>query len=244
MSDLPDHFDEPVAATYDEDLEDMFTEAEVAPVVNVLASLCGERGALEFGIGTGRIAIPLAERGVQVTGIDLSAAMLKRAAGKSGANNIPLVQGDFATTQIDGEFDLVYLIFNTIMNLTTQEAQLACFENAARHLKPGGHFVIEVMIPRLQWLNPGEKHMVWDFSPEHRGIDEYEIATQGLTSHHTYFKDGNPTLVSTPCRYVWPSELDLMAKLSGMKLVSRWQDWHGTEFTSDSRDQIVIWQKE
>lgn len=243
MGSLPDYFDEPVAATYDQDVADMFDATEIEPVLDVLEGLCGEKGALEFGIGTGRIALPLSQRGVRVSGIDLSAAMMARLSGKPGAEKIQLIEGSFSDTRVERQFDLVYLVFNTIMNLTSQEAQLACFQNAADHLVDGGHFVIEVMTPRLQWLNPGEKHMIWDFTDQHRGVDEYEIATQGLTSHHTYFKDGIETSQAIPFRYVWPAELDLMAKLAGMQFDSRWQDWQKTPFVSDSRNQIAIWQK-
>ncbi len=244
MSNTTDYFNEPVAALYDADVEDMFDSAVVDPVVDQLQKLCAENGALEFGVGTGRIASPLSQRGVAVTGIDLSDAMMRRVSGKPNADKIKLVQGDFSCTSVDGSFDLVYLVFNTLMNLTSQEAQLACFQNAANHLVPGGHFVVEVMMPRLQWLNPGSKHMVWDFSAQHRGIDEYDLATQGLISHHTFSREGKETSSSIPFRYVWPGELDLMAKLSGMTLQSRWEDWSGSKFTHDSENQIVVWRKE
>ena len=237
------YFDETIAATYDEDERESFTESEVLPIVDVLATLVKAYGAVEFGVGTGRNACPLALRGISVTGIDMSQAMLDRTSGKPGAGHITLVQGDFSATRVTGRFDLVYLIFNTIMNLTSQEEQIACFQNAADHLVPGGHFVIEVMTPRLQWLNPGEKQMIWDFSDDHWGIDEYDIATQQLTSHHTRRKNGTTTINSIPCRYVWPAELDLMARLANMKLRSRWQDWAGGVFQSDSPQHVSIWQK-
>lgn len=235
-------FDESVAAEYDSD-EEMFDPAVVDPAVDTLHSLAKGGSALEFGIGTGRIASPLAERGTPVHGIDLSKAMMKRIDGKPGAGLIQTTVGDFSSTRLESTFSVVYLVFNTIMNLTTQQAQVACFQNAARHLKPGGVFVIEVMMPRLQWLSPGDNFHTFAFSDQHWGIDEYDVATQSSKSHHMRVIDGAPQLFSLPFRYVWPSELDLMAQLAGIELVSRWQDWQKTPFSSQSRDQIAIWKK-
>jgi SAM-dependent methyltransferase len=216
------YFDERVAERYDDDSAEMFDAGVLEPVVEFLAQLAGSGRALELGIGTGRIALPLAQRGVQVHGIDLSKAMVARLRAKPGSEDIGVTIGDFAATPVDGSFSLAYLVFNTIMNLTTQEAQVACFGNVAAHLEPGGSFVIEVMIPELQRLPPGETFQVFDASEKHWGIDEYDVATQGLISHHFETVDGRLERSSAPFRYVWPSELDLMAELAGMRLRERW----------------------
>jgi SAM-dependent methyltransferase len=237
------YFDERVAARYDDDSAEMFDPGVLEPVVEFLAELAGSGRALELGIGTGRIALPLAQRGVQVHGIDLSKAMVARLRAKPGSEDIGVTIGDFATTSVDGSFSLAYLVFNTIMNLTTQEAQVACFGNVAAHLEPGGSFVIEVMIPELQRLPPGETFQVFDTSEKHWGIDEYDVATQGLISHHFETVDGRLERSSAPFRYVWPSELDLMAELAGMRLRERWGGWKREPFTSDSRKHVSVWEK-
>jgi SAM-dependent methyltransferase len=237
------YFDEPVAARYDESSGEMFDPAVVNPTVDFLVEHAGGGGALEFGIGTGRIALPLAERGVPVHGIELSKAMARRLGEKPGGDAIGVTIGDFATTSVDGSFDLVYLVFNTIMNLTTQPAQVACFRNAAAHLEPGGFFVIEVMVPELRRLPPGDTHRVFSAGGRSWGIDEYDVATQGLTSHHIETVDGALERFSVPFRYVWPSELDLMAELAGMKLVERWGGWSKEPFTDESRAHVSVWEK-
>ena len=197
-----------------------------------------------FGIGTGRIALPLARQGVFVHGIDMSRAMIGKLGEKRREEAIETTVGDFSSTTVDGSFSLVYLVFNTIMNLTAQEAQVACFRNAAAHLRPGGRFVIEVMIPRLQQVARGETLAVYDLTDRHWGIDEYDVVTQGLISHHAQIVDGNAELSSTPFRYVWPSELDLMAQLAGMTPEQRWADWNRAPFTADSRSHVSVWVKE
>jgi SAM-dependent methyltransferase len=232
---MEDHFGETVAARYD-DGGPMFGTEVVGPTVDVLAELAGDGPALELGIGTGRIALPLAQRGVPVHGIDLSQAMVARLREKPGSAEIGTTIGDFATTRVDGTFRLVYLVFNTIMNLTTQDQQVACFENAARRLEPGGSFVVEVMIPDLRRLPPGERYVVFDVEAGHVGVDEYDVVQQGLVSHH--YTDG---LVSVPFRYVWPAELDLMARIAGLTLRERWADWDRSPFTSESRAHVSIW---
>jgi SAM-dependent methyltransferase len=237
------HFDERVAATYDEDAADRFDPAVLAPTVDLLAELAGTGRALELGVGTGRVALPLAERGVQVHGIDLSEAMVSRLRAKPGGDEVAVTIGDFATTRVEGRFSLVYLVFNTIMNLTTQAAQVACFRNAAAHLEPGGSFVIEVMVPELRRLPPGETFHVFGFDETYFGIDEYDVATQGLVSHHLTVVDGRPERVSVPFRYVWPSELDLMAELAAMRLRERWAGWNREPFTSESRAHVSAWEK-
>jgi hypothetical protein len=237
------YFDERIAERYDATSEDMFDSAVVDPTVDFLADLAGEGPALEFGIGTGRIALPLSGRGIRVHGIDLSRAMIARLKEKPGADDIPVTVGDFATTRIDGTFSLVYLVFNTIMNLTTQDEQVACFENAAAQLEPGGCFVIEVGIPALQRLPPGETVRAFTVSPTRLGFDEYDIAPQILYSHHYWVAEDKLEAFSAPYRYVWPSELDLMARLAGMRLRERWGGWKREPFTSDSGTHVSVWQK-
>jgi SAM-dependent methyltransferase len=237
------YFDERVAARYDESSADMFDPAVVEPVVDFLAELAGEGRALELGIGTGRIALPLAAQGVPVYGIELSRAMVARLRAKPGGEEIGVTIGDFATTRTEGTFTLAYLVFNTIMNLTTQDAQVACFQNVAAHLEPGGCFVIEVGVPELQRLPPGETFRVFDASDKHWGLDEYDVARQGLISHHFELVDGRIEHLSMPFRYVWPSELDLMAELAGMRLRERWSSWKREPFTSDSRRHVSVWER-
>ena len=238
-----DHFGERVAERYDESAAGMFEPAVVDPVVDVLADLAGHGAALELGIGTGRIALPLAQRGVRVHGIDLSGAMVARLRAKPGAEQIGVTIGDFAATTVEGRFSVAYLVFNTIMNLTTQDGQIACFQNVAAHLEPGGCFVIEVMVPALQRLPPGETVRAFNVSPTHLGFDEYDVASQGLISHHYSVVDGDLDVLSMPFRYVWPSELDLMARLAGMTLRERWGGWRREPFTSDSTKHVSVWEK-
>ena len=221
----------------------MFEAEVIDPVVDVLVELAASGRALELGIGTGRIALPLARRGVSVHGIDLSKAMVAKLRAKRGGEDIGLTIGDFATTTVEGSFSLAYVVFNTIVNLTTQAAQVACFRNAAAHLEPGGCFVIEVTIPELRRLPPGETFHVFNASENHWGIDEYDIATQGLTSHHFEIVNGTVERLSIPFRYAWPSELDLMAQLAGMRLRSRWGGWRREPFTSESTKHVSVWEK-
>jgi SAM-dependent methyltransferase len=237
------YFDERIAARYDRSSADMFDPAVVDPVVDFLAELAQGGRALELGIGTGRIALPLARRGITVHGIDLSEAMVARLRAKPGGDAIAVTIGDFATTKVDGSFSVAYLVFNTIMNLTEQAAQVACFRNVADHLEPGGSFVIEVGIPDLQRLPPGETFHVSHASASRWGIDEYDVATQRLVSHHVEIVDGTAERFSAPFRYVWPSELDLMAQLAGMRLRERWAGWHREPFTSDSSQHVSVWQR-
>jgi SAM-dependent methyltransferase len=236
------YFDERVAATYDDDPE-MFDTAVVDPAVDFLAELAGGGRALELAIGTGRIALPLAARGISVHGIDMSNAMVARLRAKPSGEDVDVTIGDIATTTVGGSFALVYLVFNTIMNLTTQAAQVACFRNAAAHLQPGGCFVIEVGIPDLQRLPPGETIHPFHVSEHHWGFDEYDIANQGLTSHHLEIVDGRAERLSVPFRYAWPAEYDLMAELAGMRLRARWAGWKREPFTSDSRSHVSVWEK-
>ena len=231
-----------MAARFDERYAHQADAAVVEPMVALLAELAGSGAALELGIGTGRIALPLADRGVTVHGIELSEAMAARLRAKSGAQRIDVTIGDFATATVDATFAVVYLVANTIMNLTTQDEQVACFQNAAAHLEPGGSFVIEVLVPGLRRLPPGERFQLFDVSPEHLGFDEYDVARQGLISHHYWIEDGGVEILSPPFRYVWPSELDLMARIAGMRLRERWSDWTRAPFTSESSQHVSIWE--
>ena len=237
------YFGERIAANYDQSAVDMFDPATVDPVVDFLVDLAFDRSALELGIGTGRIALPLARRGIRVHGIDLSEAMVAKLRAKPGADQVDLTVGDFATTTIDGRFSVAYLVFNTIMNLTTQDEQVACFQNVAAHLRPGGCFVIEVGVPDLQRLPPGETVRAFTVSESRLGFDEYDIASQGMISHHYWITDGKVEMFSPPFRYVWPAELDLMARLAGMSLRERWSSWKREPFTSDSTQHVSVWEK-
>src|SRR5512134_2537951 len=212
----------------------MFEAAVVDPTVEFVVEVVGTGRALGLGIGTGRIALPLARRGVPVHGIDVSEAMVSRLRAKPGSGDIGVTIGDFATTTVGGSFSLVYLVFNTIMNLTTQAAQVACFRNAAGHLEPGGRFVLEVGVPELRRLPPGETLRAFHVSETRWGLDEYDVATQGLTSHHFEIVEGKVERLSIPFRYAWPAEFDLMAELAGMTLRERWGGWKREPFTSDS----------
>ena len=236
------HFGEPAAQKYDESSAEMFAPAAVDPVVDFLAGLAGDGAALELGIGTGRIALPLAQRGVPVHGIDLSEAMVARLRAKPGAERVGVTVGDFATTTVEGSFSVAYLVFNTINNLTSQDEQVACFQNVAAHLGPGGCFVIEVGVPALQRLPPGETVRAFTVSPTRLGFDEYDVVSQGLISHHYTVVDGELEVVSMPFRYVWPAELDLMARLAGMRLRERWSGWTREPFTSDSDSHVSVWE--
>ena len=234
------HFGEQVAERYDRGTAGMAVE----PVVEFLHEHSGDGPVLELGIGTGRIALPLSQRGARVHGIDLSEAMVAKLREKPGADAIGVTIGDFATTRVDGEFTLAYLVFNTINNLTTQDAQVACFENVAAHLRPGGCFVIEVGLPDLQRLPFAETLRPFALSETHLGFDEYDVVDQGLISHHyNRTEDGTFERWSVPFRYVWPSELDLMARIAGMKLRERWSGWNGEPFTAESTKHISVWQK-
>jgi SAM-dependent methyltransferase len=237
------YFDERIAKSYEAKWPELFEPAVVDPAVRFLADLAGTGAALELGIGTGRIAIPLSRRGVRVHGIDLSPDMVAVLRAKPGTDDIGVTIGDFAATRVDGTFRLAYLVRNTIMNLTTQDDQVACFANAAAQLEPGGCFVIEVVVPQLQRLPPGETIHAFTVTPTHLGFEEYEVATQIAFSHHYWVVDGQLETLSAPFRYVWPSELDLMARLAGLTLRERWSDWDRAPFSSDSRQHVSVWER-
>ena len=237
------YFGERVAASYDESTAEMSEPGVVEPAASLLAELAGGGRALELGIGTGRIALPLARRGVPVHGIDLSRAMVARLRAKPGGGTIGVTVGDFATTTAGGTFSVAYLVFNTIMNLTTQEAQVACFRNVAAHLEPGGCFVIEVAVPELRKLPPGQSVVPFHVSPERWAFDIYDTATQAMSSNYVEVSGGRGEYRSIPFRYVWPAELDLMAQLAGMRLRERWAGWAREPFTSESQQHVSIWEK-
>jgi SAM-dependent methyltransferase len=237
------YFDAGVAARYDDSDDDEFDAEAIDSAVDFLVELAGTGRALELGIGTGRIAVPLARRGVPVHGIDMSNAMVAKLREKPGVDAIGVTIGDFTTTTVDGAFSLAYLVFNTIMNVTTQAGQVACFRNAAAHLVPGGCFVVEVGVPGLQRLPPGETIHAFHVSETRWGFDEYDVARQGLISHHYEIADGRVERLAVPFRYVWPSELDLMAELAGLRLRERWSGWKREPFSSDSRKHVSVWEK-
>jgi SAM-dependent methyltransferase len=228
------------ALTYDSPDDPMFAPDLLERTTAFLEELAGDGSALEFAVGTGRVAIPLAARGVSVSGIEYSAPMADQLRAKN--SEIPVTVGDMATTRVDGEFSLVYLVFNTIGNLYTQEAQLECFRNAARHLGPGGRFVVEVEVPPLRRLPPGQTAVPFDVSEDHVGFDTFDLVTQRAISHH-YSRTSDGTFRYSPhnYRYVWPSELDLMARLAGFTFEARFADWDRAPFTGDSESHISVW---
>ena len=243
VGDSEGFFGERAAAHYDERSAAMSDPKVVGPVVDVLADLAGSGAALEFGIGTGRIALPLAERGVRVAGIDNSEAMLSRLRAKPGAEAVEIAAGDFASTRVEGEFSLVYLVFNTISNLVTQDAQVACFQNAAAHLSSGGRFVIENNVPALQSLPPGQTVRPFRADPEGFSFDVYDVVTQRSSSQHFYIVDGRLEAFPVEFRYAWPAELDLMARLAGMRLEHRWAGWRREPFTAVSPGHVSVYAK-
>jgi SAM-dependent methyltransferase len=237
------YFDERIAEGYEAKWPELFEPAAVDPVVNFLADLAGTGPVLELGIGTGRIALPLSRRDVRVHGIELSTAMVARLQAQPGADAIGITIGDFATTKVSGTFRLAYLARNTITNLTSQDEQAECFRTVAAQLESGGCFVIENYIPQLQRLPPGETTRVFTATPTHLGFEQYDIAAQIAVSHHYWLIDGQLETFSSPHRYLWPAELDLMAKIAGMTLRERWSGWNREPFTSESTTHVSVWQK-
>ena len=243
MDERDGYFGESVAAGYDQDVAESLGPADAGAAAGFLAGLAGSGRALELGIGTGRVALPLAAHGVEVHGIDLSRAMVARLRAKPGGDRIGVTIGDFATTRVDGTFTLAYLVFNTIMNLTTQEAQVACFRNVAAQLAAGGCFVIEVHVPDLRRLPPGQNVVPFHVSQTQWAYDIYDTATQAMSSNYVTFGGGTARYSSIPFRYAWPAELDLMAQLAGMRLRERWEGWAREPFTSESGRHISVWEK-
>ena len=236
-------FGENVASVYDEHLAGMFDPAVVDPAVDLLAGLARDGDALELGIGTGRLALPLVERGVRVAGIDSSEAMVARLRAKPGGDGIEVAIGDFARARVEGEFALVYLVFNTIFNLVTQDAQVACFENAAAHLRQGGCFVIETMVPDLQLLPPGQTIVPFRADPHGLSFDVYDVVTQHFSSQHYTFSEQGVEAHPFEFRYAWPAELDLMARIAGLRLADRWAGWRREPFTALSRSHVSVYAK-
>ena len=237
-----DQWDDDAARRYDTPGTGMFAPSVLGPAVDRLAALAGSGAALELAIGTGRVAVPLAERGVPVSGIELSEPMLARLREKASEATIPVVVGDMASVRAPGEFTLVYLVYNTISNLLTQAEQVECFRNAARHLLPGGRFVIELWVPQLRTLPPGQPATIFTAEPGYIGLDTYDVVDQQVVSHHFHFGESRDTKVyRSPHRYIWPSELDLMAQFAGFALESRHADWSGGAFTAESRSHVSVY---
>jgi SAM-dependent methyltransferase len=243
MDDPDGYFGERVAAGYDDLSDRMFQPEAIDPAVSLLAELAGGGPALELAIGTGRIGLPLSQRGVPVHGIELSRAMAARLRDKPGGAAIPVTIGDMTTTTVDGAFTVVYLVYNTINNLTTQDAQVACFRNVAEHLAPGGCFVIETGIPNLRYLPPGQDILGYRAGPDRIVSYTYDHATQQYSGHYVEFSGGTGEYRTIPFRYVWPAELDLMARLAGLRLRDRWAGWNREPFTTDSRSHVSVWEK-
>ena len=235
-----DGWDETVAASYDADDADMFSPEVLGPTITFLAGLAAGRPVLEFAAGTGRVTLPLAATGLDVSAIELSEPMAARLRAKPGAEQIDLTIGDMAVTRVPGEFGLVYLVYNTISNLLSQDEQAACFANAAAHLRPGGHFVVEVFVPQLRRLPLGERIDAFHIGDRHMGVDEYDVVEQRLVSHHAF---PGRRFVTSQHRYAWPAEYDLMARLAGLERRERWADWHRTPFTADSTSHVSVWAK-
>jgi SAM-dependent methyltransferase len=233
-----------VAEVYDETSSAMFEEQLLGRTVDVLAELAGGGSALEFAVGTGRVALPLSDRGVSVHGIELSPYMVEQLRRKPGADAVPVTVGDMTTTRVAGSFTLVYLVYNTISNVTTQDEQVAVFENAAAHLEPGGSFVVELGVPQLRRFPPGELGRVFTLEPDHVGIDTIEdVVGQISWSHHWMAVKGELVRHSAPYRYIWPAELELMARVAGFRLRERWADWNRSPFTSESVSQVAVFEK-
>ena len=235
-------FTGPVAEGYDLGAPEMSEPALLEATVHFLADAAEGEAALEFGIGTGRVAIPLSQRGVEVHGIDISEDMVRQLREKPGSESIAVTVGDFATTAVPGTFALVYLVYNALSNLTTQAEQVACFRNAARHLEPGGRVVVEMFVPDLRRFPPGAVALAFDVSVSHVGFDTIDVATQRGVSHH-YFVEGRGGRFDSPFRYAWPAEMDLMAQLAGLTLRERWEDWDRSPFTSESGNTISVWER-
>lgn len=239
-----DLWDADTAARYDDSSSPMFSAEVLDLTVDFLGGLAGQGRALEFAIGTGRVAVPLARRGIGVQGIELSQPMVDQLRRKATSDQIPVAIGDMATTRIDGGFALVYLVYNTIGNLRTQDEQVECFRNAARHLRPGGHFVIELWVPGIRRFPPGQAAVPFEVSERHTGFDTYDMTTQQGTSHHfSRLDDGSHRYSTSNFRYIWPAECDLMAKLAGLEFTGRWADWDKSPFTAESPSHISVWRK-
>ncbi len=237
-----DIWDVEAARAYDTPGTGVFAPEVLGPAVDRLAALAGSGAALEFAVGTGRVAVPLAERGVRVTGIELSPAMVDQLHTKAGPDTVPVVVGDMATARAPGQFAVVFCVYNAISALLTQREQVTCFGNAARHLAPDGRFVVELWVPDLRTLPPGRRATVWGSEPGYIGLDTVDVLAQRVMSHHFRFGDGDrASLFRSPHRYVWPAELDLMAQLAGLELETRHADWSGAPFTAESPSHVSVY---
>jgi SAM-dependent methyltransferase len=241
-----DIWDAGTARRYDTPGTGMFAPEVLGPTVDRLAELAAGGRALEFAVGTGRVAVPLAQRGVPVEGIELSAAMVGQLRTKVDKKIVPVVLGDMIKARVPGEFSLVYLVYNTISNLLTQDQQVECFRNAVRHLVPGGRFVVELWVPQLRTLPPGQVATVFRAEPGYVGLDTYDVLAQHVVSHHVRFDPdaagaAQAEVFRSPHRYVWPAELDLMGLLAGLVLESRHADWAGAPFTSESPSHVSVY---
>lgn len=232
-----------VAKYYDATSELQFSVPVLRPAVEFLAEIAGQGRALEFAIGTGRVALPLKDRGIEVHGIEISEDMVGELRAKPSGADVHVTVGDMATTRVPGSFRLVYLVCNTIGNLLTQAEQVACFRNAAAHLELGGCFVIELGVPQLRRLSSGETAHPFELTEHHLGFDSYDLAAQRMTSHHYWFDGDQVRRFESHHRYAWPAELDLMAELAGMRLKERWADWDRSPFTGESRSHVSVWQR-
>lgn len=237
------YFDEKIAAGYDDPNAPEYDPELLARTTEFLGEQARGGCVLEFAIGTGRVALPLVGRGIEVHGIELSNAMVGQLRAKAGGENVPVAIGDMASTRVAGSFSLVYLVFNTIMNVTTQEGQVDVFRNAAQHLKAGGRFLIETMVPQLHRLPAGGTVVPFHVSETRLGFDEYDVVNQGLVSHHINFSGDRGSRFAVPFRYVWPAELDLMAQIASMRLVERWADWDRSRFSAGSEKHISVWER-
>jgi SAM-dependent methyltransferase len=236
-------FDHRVAPTYDADSSEMFAPEVLDPTVDLLAELAGDGAALELAVGTGRVALPLSRRGVEVHGIEISTHMAAELRAKPGGDTIPVTIGDMATTDLGRTFRLAYLVFNTITNLTTQDEQVRCFRNVADHLEPGGRFVVEVFVPELRRLPPGDAYRAFTVTPTHLGFDEYDLVANICRSNHWFVRDGALQVFVSTHRYVWPAEMDLMAQMAGLGLESRWGGWRHEPFTAESTSTVSVWRR-
>ena len=233
-----------VATTYDASAAAMFEPAVLGPTVDLLAELADGGPALELAVGTGRVALPLHERGIDVHGVELSPHMVEQLRAKPGADGVPVTVGDMTSTRVPGSFRLVYLVWNTIMNVTTQDEQVAVFQNAAAHLSDGGRFLVEVIVPQLRKVPPGASARVFALEPDHVGVETFDDTVEQIAwSHHWTTVGDRFVHHAAPYRYVWPSELDLMARLAGLHLEHRWSDWTRTPFTTPSDTQIALYKK-
>ncbi|MFD5857723.1 class I SAM-dependent DNA methyltransferase [Streptomyces chartreusis] len=238
-----DVWNEQVAEGYDESSAHMYAPEVLGPTLAFLERRAGRSPALEFAVGTGRVALPLSARGIRVAGIEKSEPMARELGRKPGGSEVAVTIGDMTTSRAPGEFGLVYVVYNAITCLLSQEEQVACFRNAARHLEPGGLFVIEVFVPELQRLPPGETARPFHIGDQHVGFDTYDLLNQWVISHHYTLAEGRASTFLSPHRYVWPSELDLMAQLAGLKFSERWADWNEAPFTAASRSHISVWER-